>query len=460
MRQWLAAALALTVAACAAPSRPTLGAAPDMSAPLDARIFPPYYGSAPVQLSKPAYVALFEVIPGRGAALLYPQAGNGFQQVTESWVPIRYSASRWLYTTDMQGRGGYVNTHFSSGYDTYRGYDAYGFARPRYLFLVASEAPLAIEQFQEDAASVRRYLGAAMYSAYEPYEVMERLAYAMLPFAPSDSWVMDVYVDWGYDWGYGHGPGMTAAQASYWPVVCGQGPNAYVTYARYVAGWGFAMPSCVGASVVGPPGTPGLPRPPVDSVAVPPGEGRDRTTTPDENGRRRAGAAAPVQSITEADDARAVRQRVTALREDASRPGFERGLTDRLRQDVRERQRTAVSRGYRQPAHLLGSEPPRIAPGDVAGQERAARSRAGGDPGYRPGTLGGSTQATSRARGSSGSSAGSSGGARARTEPARERSAPSPSPSASPSSTPSSTPTSEPSGGSSGGRSRTTPPPG
>ena len=74
MRQWLAAALAVAVAACAAPSRPTLGAAPDVNAALDARIFPPHYGSVPVQLSKPAYVALFEVIPGRGAALLYPPA--------------------------------------------------------------------------------------------------------------------------------------------------------------------------------------------------------------------------------------------------------------------------------------------------------------------------------------------------------------------------------------------------
>src|SRR5688500_7001801 len=163
MRQWLAAALAVAVAACAAPSRPTLGAAPDMAAPLDARLFPPHYGSVPVQLSKPAYVALFEVIPGRGAALLYPQSGTGFQQVTESWVPVRYSASRWLYTTDVQRRGGYVSANFAVGYDQYRGYDPYGFARPRYLFLVASEEPLAVEQFQDDPASIRRYLGAAQY---------------------------------------------------------------------------------------------------------------------------------------------------------------------------------------------------------------------------------------------------------------------------------------------------------
>ena len=79
MRQWLAAALAVTVVACAAPSRPTLGAAPDVDAALDARLFPPYYGSVPVQLSKPAYVALFEVVPGRGVSLLYPQAGAGWQ---------------------------------------------------------------------------------------------------------------------------------------------------------------------------------------------------------------------------------------------------------------------------------------------------------------------------------------------------------------------------------------------
>ena len=150
--------VAAALAACAPAGDPRVTTVPDPETPLEARVFPPYYGQVAVQLSKPAYVALFEVIPGRGVSLLYPQAGSGFQQSLESWVPMRYAPQRWLYTgASPFGIDGYaLDAHDRSAYsDGAYGVGAGAYSPPRYLFLLVSEHPLAVDQFQGDPTSVR-----------------------------------------------------------------------------------------------------------------------------------------------------------------------------------------------------------------------------------------------------------------------------------------------------------------
>ena len=363
MRSWLAVAAAATLVACAPAGSPRVTAAPDSGTPLEARLFPPYYGQVALRLSKPAYVALFEVVPGRGVSLLYPQAGAGWQGTTEVWVPMRYNPQRWMYTTSAASAGYGYGVAGASGYDAY-GVPAGGAAAPRYLFLVASERPLAVDQFQGDVTSMRSYLGHVSYASYEPYDVMERLAYAILPFASDESWVTDVYVDWGYDWGYGAGPAATSAFASYQRVRCADGSLGYV---RYLTGWGITDASCSIAGYVDPvPGGPIVgPQPGDSSVVVPPGSGRSRAGATADDGRRRADESAAASGGDTAAAQAAVR--VRQLRAEAERPDFRDQVDELLRQAVRTRQRTDRLLGYDEPSVWTETRP---------GSDASSRARA------------------------------------------------------------------------------------
>ncbi|HEX5580900.1 MAG TPA: hypothetical protein VFX39_04930, partial [Gemmatimonadaceae bacterium] len=258
------AALALGAAACLPASSPQLSAAPDAGVPLEAAILPPHYGQVPLHLNKPAYVALFEVIPGRGVSLLYPQSGSGFVQVREAWVPLRYNPQRWMYASNVYSSFNRIGD-YGTGYDDYAGYArgaAYGGAydgslhpvqqAPRYLFLVASEDPMAIERFQGEIGAIRDYLGRAQYTSMRPEETMEELAFAILPYMSEERWVTDVYVDWGSDWGSAAGYGATSAYTSLQRITCS---NGSIMYAPWRNGWGFEYLPCVPLQWVGSPGT-------------------------------------------------------------------------------------------------------------------------------------------------------------------------------------------------------------
>ena len=369
MRSWLAVAAAATVVACAPAGSPRVTAAPDPSTPLEARLFPPYYGQVALRLSKPAYVALFEVVPGRGVSLLYPQAGAGWQGTTEVWVPMRYNPQRWMYTTSAASAAYGYGVAGTSGYEEH-GVTAGGLAAPRYLFLVASERPLAVDQFQGDPTSMRSYLGHVSYASYEPYDVMERLAYAILPFASEESWVADVYVDWGYDWGYGAGPAATSAFASYQRVRCADGS---LGYARYLTGWGFTDASCSIAGYVDPvPDGPIVgPQPDDSSVVAPPGSGRSRAGTSADDGRRRADE--PVSATAGGAAAAQAAARVRQLRADAERTDFRDQVDGLLRQSVRTRQRTDRLLGYDEPSVWTETRPGTDASARARAEERRRR---------------------------------------------------------------------------------------
>lgn len=378
MRRWLSATLIAATAACAGGGAPMLTTTPDAGTPLEARVLPPYYGQVAMHLSKPAYVALFEVVPGAGASLLYPRAGTGFQQVSQSWVPLRFVPDRWLYASDPRGMGygraSHVNRMYA-GLDPWQAHSARGAGAPRYFFLVASEEPLFVEQFQHDAAALRQYLGAARFASGDPYDVMERLAYAILPFADKDSWVTDVLVDWGYDWwGYGAGPAASASMMSMVPVQCA---NGLVTLAPYASGFGWLQPPCGGLGFTLPrqPVFPG-PVVPGPGGEVPPpasGEGRSRSgAAADSGGRSRAAAAAIATGTADEQRGAAVspelRSRYVALRADAQRDGFREEFSERLRDQVRTRQIADVYRGYRAPEPAVRA----------AGRDGASAAAAGG----------------------------------------------------------------------------------
>lgn len=342
MRVWQAVRSGLALAmlggagACMAPA-PRLAAAPESAVALDARIFPPYNGQVAFSVNKAAHVALFEIVPGRGVSLLYPTAGSGFTQVRENWVPMQYSAQRWLYASDRWidpavGQWSGFDYGYGMGYAPMSARGMTRTSAPRYLFLVASEEPIEVGQFQQNLAGLRQFLGPQQYSSYQPYELMEKLAYALVPYAADERWVTDVFVDWGYDWGYGYTPGTSAAMASWQTIRCADGSYGM---ARWVPGWGYDAMTCA-------PWVNGQQSPtPGDSTSVPgqpTDDGRGRASGAGEDGRSRAGSGSTRPQLQGSQSAE-TRSRIARLREDATRSRFNELLNSELRQRVALRHR-------------------------------------------------------------------------------------------------------------------------
>jgi hypothetical protein len=114
------------LAACAS-------APPASSGPLKAELQEDDLG-ARVRLSAPAYVALFHVVPGSGASLVYPR--------DEADRPM-LAAGNTLIVPRRATRGSAALSASPDGY----------------LYLVASKAPLEVEQFQTGSRSVRDVIG-------------------------------------------------------------------------------------------------------------------------------------------------------------------------------------------------------------------------------------------------------------------------------------------------------------
>ncbi|HEY0969865.1 MAG TPA: hypothetical protein VGE02_02685, partial [Gemmatimonadales bacterium] len=337
----VAAALTLGAAACLPSSSPRLSSSPGSGAMLDAVILPPHYGQVPIHLSKPAYVALFEVIPGRGVSLLYPQSGTGFLQVREAWVPMRYNPQRWMYANNEYSSYNRVS-HYGYGFGSSAFHPVQ--QAPRYLFLIASEEPMAVERFQGELGAIRSYLGHSQYTSLRAEETMEQLAFAILPYMADDRWVTDVYVDWGFDWGMASAFGSTAAYSTMQPVSCADGR---IRYAPWRSGWGFEYLPCVPMQWARPgsPVLPGMPQQPGDSVATPPsGDERRRIDSTGSGGQRERVRNATGRTHVITDEAE-IRSTMNALLEQGQRTRVSDQFADQLKRDVRLRQRADAVRG-------------------------------------------------------------------------------------------------------------------
>jgi hypothetical protein len=171
-------ALVAALSACALPA----GSGPATSnsyQPLRAYINPPEFGGLGFQVNRPAYVAMFEVVPGQGAAQVYPSIGSGpmsgYATVGRAHIGTRRVAARDLY----------LPAHSQSRLQ-----------EPRYYLLIASESPLNLEPFGSFGMGLRSSLG-VHFASYNPYHTMERLAETVLPTMQYDgSWTTDLYVHW------------------------------------------------------------------------------------------------------------------------------------------------------------------------------------------------------------------------------------------------------------------------
>lgn len=188
----------------------------DRSVPLEARIVPDgsWFG---VEMNRPAYVALFEILPGRGVAMVYPTNGQ-----RDEFYPAGYSAFR------------IPSTRRYDWYDT--GYNGrYLDDEPRYVFLVASRRPLRVSRFIESQGSLRTVLGYSSYTAMNYRTVMNDLVDIIVPPQSDDDWTTDVYSYWPnsqYRDRYAY------TDQYYTRVYCGDGSYQWVPWELY----GYACP--------------------------------------------------------------------------------------------------------------------------------------------------------------------------------------------------------------------------
>jgi hypothetical protein len=128
----------------------------------------------PIYVNREAYVAMFEILPGRGVTLLYPQRSRQVWVSDMHYADLRFQPARELY------------------YD-----DPFGFAhvQPRYYYVVASAAPLNLTRLHASLGAMRRVLG-RMYGSYRPYDVIDRLTNLVVPSQADEDWATDLFVDW------------------------------------------------------------------------------------------------------------------------------------------------------------------------------------------------------------------------------------------------------------------------
>ena len=151
------------------------------SEPMRVRLYENFGEGLVLQLNRPAHTAVFQIIPGQGVALVYPDIGQramynaGETRLTPSVASNRF----WRYDN------AYNNTYsFASGINQ----------GPRHLLVIASERPLQTSRFR--GGMLRRVMGTASYTTMNSRRVVDDLLAVVVPPQPDESWDADVITVW------------------------------------------------------------------------------------------------------------------------------------------------------------------------------------------------------------------------------------------------------------------------
>jgi hypothetical protein len=152
-------------------------AADYLEAPVRARLYEDDYGLR-VQLNQPAYIAVFEIAPGLGASLVYPEFQSERSYLSSGTSRV------WL---NRRTRG-----------SMYYGYDVgdYATRQPRHFLLIASRRPLYLSQIQDNPGYLRRQLGYTAFTSMNARNTMNQIADMVLPNVADDEWDSDVVTVW------------------------------------------------------------------------------------------------------------------------------------------------------------------------------------------------------------------------------------------------------------------------
>ncbi|HEY2378692.1 MAG TPA: hypothetical protein VGH98_22110 [Gemmatimonadaceae bacterium] len=116
---------------------------PPRVSPLEVSIVRAEDGRVLIQTSRPAYAAVFEIVPGRGVSLVYPEPTHprDVELTGLTWVDVY-----WTMRYDSRDR------RFAS-YDT------------RYIYAVASDTPLRFEDSDYERGGLERRLGSTFFAS-------------------------------------------------------------------------------------------------------------------------------------------------------------------------------------------------------------------------------------------------------------------------------------------------------
>lgn len=144
---------------------------------LDASVFKPEHESLHFSLNRPAYVAVFEVIPNGGVRMLYPSTTS--EGVHHAGYSVEAVPEVLLNSDSFSG-------HLASA----------GFAsrtRPHYFFLVASLHAMGASRFVRAPQALYSAMGSSNYSARDPHVAMRSIVNDVLHLPDDRSWVSDSY---------------------------------------------------------------------------------------------------------------------------------------------------------------------------------------------------------------------------------------------------------------------------
>jgi hypothetical protein len=171
------AGLLLTLGACSQLPQPSLQPSRH-SEPMAAQILPRSPGvGLRIRVDRPAYAALYQIIPGAGVSQVYPALGTGNM---EGRVFAGYTSMNPVRFANLEDYA--PSPQLATG--------------PRFYFLITSDRPLDIDRFGTFGVGLRSELG-LQFTGFNPYETMERIADMTIP-VPGDeeSWSTDLYVEW------------------------------------------------------------------------------------------------------------------------------------------------------------------------------------------------------------------------------------------------------------------------
>ncbi|MGQ0713834.1 MAG: hypothetical protein ACT4PJ_08880 [Gemmatimonadaceae bacterium] len=141
--------------------------------PLELALARPVRGHLLIQTSRPAYVAIFEIVPGRGVALLAPSYAHQrtWMLAGLNWVPVSWSVQSTLYYGPPSSRA----------------------VPGRWVYAIASDEPLRLPDDAFRPGYLQRVLGRSVYRSSNPYATMRAISRAFVPGVVDEAWAEDAY---------------------------------------------------------------------------------------------------------------------------------------------------------------------------------------------------------------------------------------------------------------------------
>lgn len=160
---------------------------------LSIKLLPPLYDQ-PLRfvLNEPAYVAAFVVSPGEGVRMIYPLTRSS---ESLQWAGFHNEPLIGLHQDDDA-----YDVVFGRSAWSYASYGLSAAQGPRYLYVIASRAPLDVARFVHRPSTLQRTVGYENARSFDSEDAIDALLDHVVSLGADDSWDSDVFMLWAPDW--------------------------------------------------------------------------------------------------------------------------------------------------------------------------------------------------------------------------------------------------------------------